>query len=126
MKKQSYIDLKFTGIKSFLDALREKAIEFKIFNDDLTDLFDGDLLKREDHISNGIILQDEQRAYFSEIAVKITKNYFAHTVFIFDHHPTIVELKIVVQNLEEIISEELNNLDLEKLTEIAQQKNSQQ
>lgn len=126
MKKQSYIDLKFTGIKSFLDALQEKAIEFKIFNDDLTDLFDGDLLKREDHISNGIILQDEQRAYFSEIAVKITKNYFAHTVFIFDHHPTIAELKIVVQNLEEIISEELNNLDLEKLTEIAQQKNSQQ
>ncbi|HOP28785.1 MAG TPA: hypothetical protein P5120_07055 [Spirochaetota bacterium] len=108
-----YIYFKFLGIHSFISTLENSATEYTLFEDDFSELFTRheNILKDEDSITTGILTREGQQVFFAELGIKITKSFRSYFVFIFDHHPTIDDMDAVVLGLEDLISENLDNID---------------
>jgi len=111
---KSYIDYKFLGVHSFIETLEAQGIDHKIFNDDYSDVYKdcSEIINENDKIRTGLITKDEQGAFFTEIGIKLTENYYSYIVFIFDHHPQVDEIKSVASLLESIISTNIDSIDL--------------
>ncbi len=120
MSAKSYIDYKFCGIRSFIASLDETRTEYRLFDDDLSSLYEkhSELIHLgEDTVVPGIITREDQAAYFTEFGVKITKSYSAYIVFIFDHHPRIQELEEIIVDLESIIQSNIDKVDLAEIAD---------
>jgi hypothetical protein len=118
-EEKPYVDYKFLGVKSFIESLDEAGLEYHLFEeDDYSPLFNSslDILKEGDSVVSGILKRDEEKVFFSQFALKITRSYRASMVFIFDHHPTGDDLISILEELEEII---MNNLDDINIGDIA-------
>ncbi len=114
-----YIDFRFLGVNSFFTILENSKSEYRIFEDDYSSLFMDykDLLNAEDTIISGIITQEGQHFFFTEIGLKITTTYRSHFVFIFDHHPLSADIAFILQKLEDIINSSLEGVDISAIAE---------
>jgi hypothetical protein len=119
-KEKPFIDYKFLGVKSFVESLDEADVEYHLFEeDDYSPLFHSglDILKEGDSVISGIMLRDEDKAFFSQFGLRITKSYLAYIVFIFDRHPAVDDLMGIIEELEEIIMKNLDNIDISDIAE---------
>ena len=121
-----YIDFRFIGVNSFFTVLDNSKNEYRIFEDDYSSLFRdySDLLNEEDTITSGIITQGGEHLFFTEIGLKITKNYMSYFVFIFDHHPVLDDIAFILQRLEDIINNSLDGVDISAIAESIKNKKS--
>ncbi len=120
MTQKPYIDYRFFGVHSFISTLDTAGTDYRLFDDDYAQIFiaHGDMLKPgEDTLRSGIVTRDDQTVFFSEFALKLTKNFFAHIVFIFNHHPTMEDLDAIVKDLERIVMENMEKIDINRLAE---------
>jgi hypothetical protein len=117
-----YIYFKFLGIHSFISTLDNSATEYTLFEDDFSELFTrhGNILKDEDSITTGILTREGQQVFFAELGIKITKSFRSYFVFIFNRHPTLEDMDAVVLGLEDLISENLDNIDPSEITKSMQ------
>jgi hypothetical protein len=117
-----YIYFKFLGIHSFISTLDNSATEYTLFEDDFSELFTrhGNILKEEDSITTGILTREGQQVFFAELGIKITKSFRSYFVFIFNRHPTLEDMDAVVLGLEDLISENLDNIDPSEITKSMQ------
>lgn len=111
---KSFIDYKFLGVHSFVETLSSSGIDYRLFDDDFSTLYEkhSGILNDDDIIRTGLITRAEQGAFFIEFGIKLTKTYSSFIVFIFDHHPLLDEVEEVVLSLEKIIGENIDNVDL--------------
>jgi hypothetical protein len=117
--EKPYIYFKFLGIHSFISTLVDSNTEHRIFDESYEDLFtrhEG-ILNQGDSMRTGILLKDGHSVFFTELAIRITKSYNSYFVFIFDHHPTMSDLDIIVDDLEALVNANLESLDLSELKE---------
>ena len=124
MTQKPYIDYRFLGVHSFISTLDTAGTDYHLFDDDYSQLFKvhGDILKPgEDTLHSGIVTRDDQTVFFSEIALKLTKNFSAHIVFVYNHHPTVEDLDSIVKDLERIVMENMENIDINQLAEALDQ-----
>ena len=114
-----YIDFRFIGVNSFFTVLDNSKNEYRVFEDDYSTLFRdySDLLNEEDSITSGIITQGGEHLFFTEIGLKITKNYMSYFVFIFDHHPVLDDIAFILKRLEDIINSSLDGVDISAIAE---------
>jgi hypothetical protein len=121
-----YIDFRFIGVNSFFTVLDNSKNEYRVFEDDYSSLYRdySDLLNEEDSITSGIITQGGEHVFFTEIGLKITKNYMSYFVFIFDHHPLIDDIAFILQRLEDIINSSLDGVDISAIAESIKNKKS--
>ncbi len=121
-----YIDFRFIGVNSFFTVLDNSKNEYRVFEDDYSTLFRdySDLLNEEDSITSGIITQGGEHLFFTEIGLKITKNYMSYFVFIFDHHPVLDDIAFILQRLEDIINSSLDGVDISAIAESIKNKKS--
>lgn len=127
MTQNPFIDYRFLGIRSFLSVLDESGEQYRLFEDDNTSLFRDhpDILNAgEDTITTGLMTRAGQGFYFTQFAIRITKSYCAHIVFIFDHHPSDAELGTVIDRLEGIVNENLNNVNVQELADAMEARSS--
>ena len=117
--EKPYIDFRFLGVNSFFTILENSKSEYRVFEDDYSSLFTdfSDILNFEDSITSGIIIQDGQHLFFTEIGLKITTTYRSHFVFIFDHHPLSADIEFILQKLEDIINSSLEGVDISAIAE---------
>jgi len=121
-----YMDFKFLGINSFLSILENSKNEYRIFEDDYSSLYRDykDLLNEDDTIISGILTQEGEHLFFTEIGLKITKSYMSYFVFIFDHHPVIDDIVFIFKELEDIINSSLDGIDISAIAESMKNKKS--
>ena len=121
-----YINFKFLGINSFFTILENSKNEYRVFEDDYSSLYTDykDLLNEEDTIISGILIQEGEHLFFTEIGLKITKSYMSYFVFIFDHHPVIDDIIFIFQKLEDIINNSLDGVDISAIAESMENKKS--
>lgn len=121
-----YMDFKFLGINSFLTILENSKNEYRVFEDDYSSLYWDykDLLNENDTIISGILSQEGEHLFFTEIGLKITKSYMSYFVFIFDHHPVIDDIVFIFQELEDIINSSLDGIDISAIAESMKNKKS--
>ncbi len=121
-----YMDFKFLGINSFLTILENSKNEYRVFEDDYSSLYRDykDLLNENDTIISGILSQEGEHLFFTEIGLKITKSYMSYFVFIFDHHPVIDDIVFIFQELEDIINSSLDGIDISAIAESMKNKKS--
>jgi len=121
-----YMDFKFLGINSFLTILENSKNEYRVFEDDYSSLYRDykDLLNEDDTIISGILTQEGEHLFFTEIGLKITKSYMSYFVFIFDHHPVIDDIVSIFQELEDIINSSLDGIDISAIAESMKNKKS--
>jgi len=112
-----YIFFKFLGINSFIGTLKDSNTNFTLFKDDFSPVFEkySEILNKEDTIATGILSKDDQNLFFAELGIKITKSYTAYFVYIFDHHPTVEDMNLLVEGLEDLVNENLENIDPSEL-----------
>lgn len=116
--KTPYIYFKFLGIHSFISTLDNSATEYRLFDDDFSDIFvrhDG-ILKEDDTVTSGILTREGQQVFFAELGIKITKSFRSYFVFIFDHHPTMDDMDSIILGLEDLISANLDSIDPSEIT----------
>ncbi|MFA5519416.1 MAG: hypothetical protein WDA74_09185 [Spirochaetota bacterium] len=120
------MDFKFLGINSFLSILENSKNEYRIFEDDYSSLYRDykDLLNEDDTIISGILTQEGEHLFFTEIGLKITKSYMSYFVFIFDHHPVIDDIVFIFKELEDIINSSLDGIDISAIAESMKNKKS--
>lgn len=123
-----YMDFKFLGINSFLTILENSKNEYRVFEDDYSSLYRDykDLLNEDDTIISGILTQEGEHLFFTEIGLKITKSYMSYFVFIFDHHPVIDDIVFIFQELEDIINSSLDGIDISAIAESMKNKKSEE
>lgn len=121
-----YMDFKFLGINSFLTILENSKNEYRVFEDDYSSLYRDykDLLNEDDTIISGILTQEGEHLFFTEIGLKITKSYMSYFVFIFDHHPVIDDIVFIFKELEDIINSSLDGIDISAIAESMKNKKS--
>jgi len=119
-----FIDFRFLGVNSFFTILENSKSEYRVFEDDYSTLFMDykDVLNVEDTIVSGIITQDGQHLFFTELGLKITRSYRSHFVFIFDHHPVQGDIAYILQKLEDIINSSLEGVDISAIAEAIKDK----
>ena len=120
MTQKPYMDYRFLGIHSFISTLDSSGTAYHLFDDDYTPLFSthaGILKNGEDTLRSGIVTRDDQSVFFSEFAIKVTKSYSAHIVFIFNHHPTLEDMDAIILDLERIVMENAENIDINQIAE---------
>lgn len=112
-----YIYFKFLGIRSFIGTLADSGTEYRMFDEDNSDVFSRHegMLNTGDTMKTGILVKDGHSVYFTELGIKITKSYSSYFVFIFDHHPSAGDLDIIVDDLEALVNANLESLDLSEL-----------
>ncbi len=111
---KSYIDYQFLGVHSFVESLKNAGVEHRIFDEDYREVYEklSGNVTREDSVTTGILIRDEQGVFFTEFGIKLTKSYSSYIVFIFNHHPVLDEILSIAGELETIVSEHLDNIDL--------------
>lgn len=121
-----YMDFKFLGINSFFTILENSKNEYRVFEDDYSSLYRDykDLLNEDDTIISGILTQEGEHLFFTEIGLKITKSYMSYFVFIFDHHPVIDDIVFIFKELEDIINSSLDGIDISAIAESMKNKKS--
>lgn len=115
--EKPYIYFKFLGIHSFINTLVDSGTEHRIFDETYADVFtrhEG-ILNPGDTVKTGVLTKDGHSIFFTELGIKITKSYSSYFVFIFDHHPVISDLDIIVDDLEALVNANLESLDLSEL-----------
>ncbi|MBN1531721.1 MAG: hypothetical protein JXA20_03580 [Spirochaetes bacterium] len=120
MPSKPYIDYRFLGVHSFTDTLKEEGVEHRIFDDDLSSLYEKNpeiLRKDEDTVTSGIVIRDGGMLFFTQFGLKLTKSYWAHYVFIFNHHPAVEELAAVTAELPDLAERDLEGVDLSALAD---------
>ncbi len=115
MEKKSYADYKILGIHSFVDTLEKSGAEFSLFDEDYSSDF-TDIINSGDTITTGFLSKEGHTAYFAEFGIKITQSYNSYIVFIFDHHPVKDEIQGIVDELESIISANLDEVDISEIS----------
>ena len=121
MESSLYIHYRFLGLRSFPEILDESGTPYHIFEDDLTPLYahrSTILKEEEDSVITGVIRKQGEEAFFGEFALKITPSFRTHIVFIFDHHPTLEDMNEIVDILPDLVSRELENVDLSRLADL--------
>ncbi len=111
---KSYLDYKFLGVHSFIESLETAGVDHRIFDEDYGEVYEQlpDHVNSGDSIKTGIAMRDGEAVFFTEFGIKLTKSYSSYIVFIFDHHPVLKEVLSLAEELESIVSANLDNVDL--------------
>lgn len=124
MNNKPYTDHAFAGIKPFTESLEEAGIPFSILDDSMQPVFEntcGILNPEDDTVKLGKCVKEGNEMFFTEFGIRITPGFRSFIVFLFNHMPTHDELLVTVNDIESIISERLDNIDMNAILEQGRQ-----
>jgi|GEM_PF-1119256 len=123
-----YLDYTFPGVTTFTELLDQTLTSYRIYTHESTmEVFDQlpDLLDREkDSLTLGSCTRDTQTVFFAEFSLGISEGITSNIVFIYDHFPSLEELKVTALDLEMLTVEALKEKhgdainDMDRLDEI--------